>query len=179
MRRWNVRADDLRDRERRLPVEVIRSQRRRKTVQAREVGGTIQLHIPAWMSAADEAHWVDEMQRLLARATAPDDRALARRARALARRYRLPQPSSVTWSDRQDRRWGSCTPATGRIRVSRRLCDAPSWVLDYVLVHELAHLKVAAHDGRFHALVSRYPRAERAKGFLEGWMWIESDLTGS
>jgi predicted metal-dependent hydrolase len=40
--------------------------------------------------------------------------------------------------------------------------------VDYVLVHELVHLLEPGHDDRFWALVARYPRAERARGFLEG-----------
>ena len=35
-----------------------------------------------------------------------------------------------------------------------------------MLVHELAHLVVADHSAAFHALVDRYPKAERARGFL-------------
>jgi catechol 2,3-dioxygenase-like lactoylglutathione lyase family enzyme len=104
-----------------------------------------------------------------------DDEELVRRATALARRYRLPAPTSVRWSDRQGRRWGSCTPSTGSIRVSARLATAPSWVLDYVVVHELAHLSVPAHDARFHALVSRYPRSQRAQGFLDAWGLAPAD----
>jgi hypothetical protein len=41
-------------------------------------------------------------------------------------------------------------------------------VIDYVLVHELAHLIEAGHTPTFWAWVDRYPKAERAKGFLEG-----------
>jgi predicted metal-dependent hydrolase/catechol 2,3-dioxygenase-like lactoylglutathione lyase family enzyme len=153
-----------------LPVEVIRSHKRRKTVQAREVDGRLQVLLPSWMSAADEARWVKEMQRRMARRTpATDDAELGRRAAALARRYRLPAPASARWSDRQGRRWGSCTPSTGTIRVSSRLAMAPPWVLDYVVVHELAHLVVPVHDTRFQTLVNRYPRSQRAQGFLDAW----------
>ncbi|MDQ1462801.1 MAG: hypothetical protein QOI08_4285, partial [Actinomycetota bacterium] len=62
--------------------------------------------------------------------------------------------------------WGSCTPEDGAIRVSSRLAPYPSWVLDYVLVHELAHLVVASHGPAHDELVDRFPLAERARGFL-------------
>ena len=44
----------------------------------------------------------------------------------------------------------------------------PSWVVDYVLVHELAHLQIPGHGADFWALVDHYPRAQRARGYLEG-----------
>jgi hypothetical protein len=65
-------------------------------------------------------------------------------------------------------RWASCTPAEGTIRISERLRDAPGWVVDYVLVHELVHLLVPGHGQDFWELVRRYPRTERAIGYLEG-----------
>ena len=45
----------------------------------------------------------------------------------------------------------------------------PGWVVDYVLVHELAHLLEAGHTPAFWAWVDRYPQAEKAKGYLEGY----------
>jgi predicted metal-dependent hydrolase len=77
-------------------------------------------------------------------------------------------PVSVRWSTDQNSRWGSCTPGDGTIRLSARLRPFPTWVVDYVLVHELAHLLVADHGPAFQALMARYPKAERARGFLEG-----------
>jgi predicted metal-dependent hydrolase len=149
-----------------LPVEVVRSTRRRKTVQAVVVDGRIRVHLPAWMSEHDEQTYVASLVERLQRQYRSDHVDLVGRAATLAQRYGLPLPRSVQWSDRQRARWGSCTTATRDIRVSRRLAEWPSWVLDYVLVHELAHLAVPNHSPEFHALVDRYPRAERAKGFL-------------
>ena len=56
------------------------------------------------------------------------------------------------------------------IRLSHRLQAMPAWVVDYVLVHELAHLLEPAHGPGFRRLVEGYPRAERAEGFLEGFL---------
>ncbi|NPA31953.1 MAG: M48 family metallopeptidase, partial [Chloroflexi bacterium] len=96
------------------------------------------------------------------------DADLEKRARALNRRYfdgRL-RWQSIRWSTRQNKRFGSCTPARGTIRISHRLQRVPRWVLDYVLMHELAHLVEPNHSPRFWALVNRYPLAERARGYL-------------
>ncbi|HYA45213.1 MAG TPA: M48 family metallopeptidase, partial [Acidimicrobiales bacterium] len=88
------------------------------------------------------------------------------RVRRLAAALGLPIPSEVRWVDNQVWRWGSCTPGAGVVRISSRLAKEPLWVLDYVLVHELAHLRVRGHSKAFWALVNRYPLAERARGFL-------------
>ncbi|WP_231928241.1 M48 metallopeptidase family protein [Devriesea agamarum] len=91
-------------------------------------------------------------------------------ATRLSREYldSLAVPVSVTWSTRQNSRWGSCTPADGTIRLSSRLRTMPAWVFHYVLLHELTHLLVPDHGPDFWAWMQRYPRAERARGFLEG-----------
>jgi len=74
----------------------------------------------------------------------------------------------VRWVDNQQRRWGSCTPEDGTIRLSRRLANAPDYVVDYVLLHELAHLIEPGHGPAFAALMAGYPKLERAEGYLEG-----------
>ena len=147
-------------------VEVVRSAKRRKTVSAREVDGVIRVSIPASMSRTEETRWVDEMVRRLSRQATSCAIDLEARTGQLARRYGLPTPTSIRWVGNQGSRWGSCTPADRTIRISDRMAGFPPWVLDYVIVHELAHLVVAGHDERFHALVARYPKAERATGFL-------------
>ncbi len=125
------------------------------------------------MSKADEDRWVVEMLGRLDRQDArrrPGNEALEERAARLSERYLDGRAValSVTWSNRQNGRWGSCTPADGTIRLSSRLQGMPDWVVDYVLVHELAHLLQPGHDPAFWALVGRYPRTERARGYLEG-----------
>jgi predicted metal-dependent hydrolase len=149
-----------------MKVEVVRSPRRRKTVQAREVDGVLRVSIPATMTTADEERWVAEMVRRMQRRGATGAVDLEQRALQLATRYDLRVPASIRWSENQEWRWGSCTPSQATIRISSRLAGEPAWVLDYVIVHELAHLQAPGHNARFWALVNRYPLAERARGFL-------------
>ena len=149
-----------------LPVRVIESARRKKTVSARIVDDTIEVRVPAHMRTAERERHVADLVRRLEKKRAKGTVDLAARARELARRHDLPEPTTIVWSDRQNRRWGSCTPATGAVRISHRLAEVPTWVLDHVIVHELAHLVVPDHSPAFHELVARYPKAERAEGFL-------------
>jgi predicted metal-dependent hydrolase len=155
-------------------VEVRRSRRRRRTVSAYRDGDTIVVMIPATMTRAQEAEWVEAMVARLERSEqrkqlSDDD--LMRRAIRLTDRHLggLAVPESVRWVDNQTSRWGSCTPGDRTIRLSSRLQGMPVWVVDYVLVHELAHLLEAGHDASFWAWVDRYPQAEKAKGYLLGW----------
>lgn len=156
------------------PVEVRRSRRRRRTVSAyRNDEGTVVVMIPARMTKAEETEWVATMVARLERSerrNRPSDDALARRAETLSQRYLegLARPSSVRWVANQQHRWGSCTPADKAIRLSDRLQGMPGWVIDYVLLHELAHLLERGHTKTFWRMVDRFPKAERARGFLEG-----------
>lgn len=164
-------------------IEVRRSARRRRTVSAyRENGRTIVL-IPAGFTREQEREWVTTMVgRLAAKGQRGrrSDEGLAGRAAELSRLHLggLARPVSVAWVDNQRSRWGSCTPSRGSIRISSRLREMPPWVLDYVLVHELAHLLQPSHGPQFWALVAAYPHTERARGFLEGYSAAVGEPSG-
>ena len=148
---------------------MIRSPRRHKTSAARVVHGVIEVRIPAWLSASQEAQTVDGLVARLRKSTDLSDTVadLAERSLWLARRFDLPRPRLIRWVGNQHKRWGSCTPSTGEIRISSRLRRAPGYVLDYVIVHELAHLVEHGHGPKFKDLEDRFPQRERAEGFLE------------
>jgi predicted metal-dependent hydrolase len=153
-------------------VEVVRSRNRRKTVQAAQEGNVVRVYMPATMTRADEEKWVDEMlsrmERRERRERAEAAVDLDERAALLSARHLdgYARPSSVRWVTNMRDRYGSCTPDDGTIRISDGLSGMPGWVLDYVIVHELVHLIEPSHNSRFWALVARYPRTERARGFL-------------
>lgn len=155
-------------------VEVRRSRRRRRTVSAYREGERIVVLIPASMSKSEESRWVTDMVARLRRQEGRrrrSDEDLLVRAHQLNDLYfgGLAAPASVRWVSNQKQRWGSCTPGDRSIRLSDRLHAVPDWVVDYVLVHELAHLLEPGHSPEFWGWVERYPKSERARGFLEGY----------
>ena len=154
-----------------MNIRIIRSKKRRKTVQAREVEGTLEILAPACMSDRELAPYIDNFKIRFERRKKKkelDDKALEKRAGELNRLYfdgRL-RWASIRWVINQNNRWGSCTPERGTLRISHRLAHMPQFVQDYVIVHELAHLLESNHGSGFWDLVYRYPRTERARGYL-------------
>jgi hypothetical protein len=155
-------------------VEVRISKRRKKTSEAKWVAGRIVVSVPAHLSAESRQKTVDWLvERLLTRhqlqSGLTDDDLLAR-AIELSDRYLVgTHPVSVRWVTNQTARWGSCSYYSGHIRVSHRLRVVPEWVLDSVLVHEVAHLTHADHSSAFHKLAGAYPRHKEAGIFLAGY----------
>jgi hypothetical protein len=155
-----------------MDVKIIRSKKRKKTVSARIEDGKFVVQAPAAMSDAELQPIIENLQRRLERRQAKkqlDDDALQRRAQQLNRQYfhgKL-KWESIRWVTNQNKsRFGSCTPVNGTIRLSHRLAEMPTFVQDYVIVHELAHLLEANHGPKFWKLVNRFPRTERARGYL-------------
>jgi predicted metal-dependent hydrolase len=63
-------------------------------------------------------------------------------------------------------RWGSCTP-TGVLTFNWRIVQAPTVVVDYLIVHELAHLLEQNHSREFWSIVAVHvPAWEKAKEWL-------------
>ncbi len=157
--------------EERWPVEVIKSKKRRKTVGATLKDGVLVVRAPATMSDEDLEPIIADFQVRMARKVRPiaqTDEMLQQRAQELNRAFfndRL-RWQSIRYVKNQNKRFGSCTPARGTIRLTDRLATMPTWVRDYVIVHELAHLEQANHGPQFWALVNPYPLTERARGYL-------------
>jgi predicted metal-dependent hydrolase len=161
-----------------LPVVVVRSARRRRTVSADIRDGVLRVSIPGHFSASQEKHWVKRMVERMAQryptappvesdAPVPD---LLLRAEELARRFLDGRgvPARISWVTNQNSRWASATPAHRTIRLSHRLQGMPHWVVDYVILHEMAHLIEPSHSPAFWRLLTSYPRTETAKAFLDG-----------
>lgn len=173
-------------------VEVVRSARRRRTASARVVRGRVVVRVPARTSTDEEAELVATLvARLRGRALAPPppvdglpdrvprrstertgggrgDRWLVARADEVGTRWLDGlRATHVTWSSRMQTRWASCSVASGRIRISDRLADAPEAVLDNVLLHELAHLRVQGHGPDFAAIMARDPRSAAVDQWLD------------
>jgi len=155
------------------PVEVRTSAKRRKTASAFWQDGRVVVVLPERLPRADRVELVDGLvRRVLAQRphVTTSDRDLLVRSASLADRYLGGvRPASVRWVSNQQRRWGSCTSRTREIRISDRLRVVPGWVLDAVLVHELAHLIEPTHSARFRRLAARYPRTSEADLYLAGF----------
>jgi hypothetical protein len=154
-----------------VDIKIERSAGRVKTVSARQVGDTLVVRAPADMGDDELTPIVERLKRRLERRQLKrslDDDDLAHAAQRLNAQIfgGMLSWQSIEWVTNQDGRWGSCTPANGTIRLNHRLAEVPTWVRDYVIVHELAHLREANHGPGFWKLVNRYPKTERARGYL-------------
>ena len=156
------------------PVDVRTSARRRKTSSAQWVNGRIVVSLPAHLKGKERDETVTWLVgRLMAKrhgVRALGDEALMERAVALSDRYLGGvRPASVRWVTNQQARWGSCSWHSKEIRLSHRLREVPEWVIDAVLVHEMAHLVHPDHSPAFHRLANHFPRHAEASLFLAGY----------
>jgi hypothetical protein len=156
-----------------VEVEVQVSKRRRKTATAYWQHNRIMVVLPAHLRGRERSEMIDWLvERVRAKrpgAGASDADLYARAARLADRYVNGVRPDSIRWVTNQQRRWGSCSAATKEIRLSHRLKSVPDWVLDAIVVHELAHLVHPDHSTSFRQLADRYPRQRDAALFLDGY----------
>lgn len=159
---------------------VVRKERRKRSISAFRSAGIIEIHIPARLSKRQEIELIPEMIAMVLKREAKarkGDEQLLQISLKILEKY-LPdfyeRPTSITWRNMNER-WGSCTTVDGTIRISERLINAPDYVLNYIIFHELIHLRVHAHDENFYQYLNRYTDQDRAEAFLEGY---ESGVQG-
>ena len=150
-----------------LRIHFVRMRRARRYVMRVRPDGDVRVTIPRGGSKAEairfaERHgdWARRQRSRVLQAKRPPevDRELRRRAAeelppqllALAAKHQLPI-SRVTIRDQRSR-WGSCS-AKGHIALNYRLMLMPTHVREYILIHELMHLRQANHSIRFWRLV--------------------------
>lgn len=162
-------------------IVVVRSNRRKKSISAYRAGGRIVVSIPARMSKADERSIIPEMVAKIRNQEAANTMShslLTRRIDELLSDL-APEitirPASVVWRTMRER-WGSCTSVDRTIRISDRLKGAPGYVIDYVLFHEAIHLETSDHGKDFKRLLERFPKADLANAYLEGYESAERAL---
>jgi predicted metal-dependent hydrolase len=164
----------------------VRHPRARRYVVSVRTDGVVRVTVPRWGSmrearafAGEQQPWIERQLRRLReeRVAVPAvPEALQREAWARARRELPPRLLELAASldlsiarisvRNQKWRWGSCS-RRGHICLNWRLVDMPGWVRDYVMVHELMHLRRMDHSRRFWKLVAAAcPDYERARAWL-------------
>ncbi len=154
-------------------IEIVRSAQRSKTVSGEFKHGKLRIHVPALLSKEQEEHYVativERVERRETQQMLNEGDPLRKRAAELNAAYFAGKLdiASVTYVTNQNSRFGSCSVRRKTIRLSHHLAEAPAWVRDYVLMHEMAHLIEPGHNRRFWAIVDRYPRAQEARRYLK------------
>ena len=153
---------------------VVRKERRRRSISAFRQGGVIEIHIPAKMSKRQELEMIPEMIAMVLRRegrSRKTDLQLLEIGMELLAKY-LPDfdvvPASINWRNMSER-WGSCTTVDRTIRISDRLIGAPNYVLNYIIFHELIHLRIPGHDQDFYNYLNRFTDQQKCEAFLEGF----------
>jgi predicted metal-dependent hydrolase len=160
-----------------IAVEIVRDGRLRSRVHWEWSGDHVRVRAPRRVPQREldrlVAEIVEDVKRRRAQVRARADQDLETLARRINKQYFGSEITwhSIRWVGNMRKRLGSCTnggPTDGDIRISNQIKGWPDWVVEYVVAHELAHRKHSNHNNEFWAYVAKYPRTERARGFLLG-----------
>jgi len=159
-----------------LELTVVR--KRVKNINARLRGKTLLVSAPHRVSAGELEETILQLARRLVRRSRAEvvnsDGGAEKIARKVAARFSdSPEVAEVRFVTNQRSRWGSYSRQTGVVRLNAALRQMPPWVLEAVVVHELAHTFHLDHSPAFWDLVrSVCPKTDRARAFLEGVSWL-------
>jgi len=149
-----------------------------KNINIRLVGNELRVSAPPWVSSAELGETIRTLARRLvrrerAKVVNGEENALEL-ARKVARKFPdRPEIEAARFSTGQDSRWGSYSTRTRTIHLNAALRQMPSWVLEAVVAHELAHVNHPDHSPAFWTLLRRVcPQTDRARAFLEGVTWL-------
>jgi len=126
----------------------------------------LQLHLPenSWneVTEADLQHYFPKLQKFYQREA---EKLIQERIQIWSNQMQL-FPKALNFRN-QKSRWGSCT-SRGSIQINWRLIGAPLEVIDYILVHELAHLRHMNHSKDFWNLVEEhFPELQKSERWLK------------
>ncbi len=167
---------------RKLTIVLERSDRLTKTVRWLVKEDDLILRVPSKMSIKQITDILEGIKDKVFAEPIPVKRSSDAELETLARTLNLRyfdgalQWNSIRWVNNMEKRLGSCTaggPTDGDIRISTKLQPWPSYVLEYVVAHEICHRQYADHSAEFWSLVARYPQTERARGFVEGLAYAQ------
>lgn len=160
-----------------MEILLISSKKRKRTASARIKKGVLEIRVPAWIGkkraeflAKKFLKKIKKKQRLFS-----SDKILARKAEIINQKYFDGKLAGfkIIWSKKMISSFGICSPEKKLIRISSRVKNFPSWVFDYLIIHELAHLVYPNHGRKFWQKVGEFPKAEQARGFLQGFNFFE------
>jgi predicted metal-dependent hydrolase len=167
--------------------EFVRHPRARRYVVRVRADGSVRVTIPRWGSkreavafAEQQRGWIEkQLARLENERPEPREELSDEETRALRTRAKKELPDRLLQLAsalglrvarvsvrNQQSRWGSCSP-NGHICLNWRLVTMPEWVRDYVIIHELMHLKRLDHSKKFWKLVAAAcPQYQEARAWL-------------
>jgi len=155
-----------------MRIAVKKSTKRKKTIQARIRNGLMEVVTPANISQERLNKVIENFKRRFEKRTKEallnKENKLMKRAQELNKRYfdsKL-KIKSIRYSARQTKKFGVAYTKRGAIIINGCLKKMPPWVEDYVIIHELSHLIHPNHSKEFWQAVKKYPKAERAIGYL-------------
>jgi predicted metal-dependent hydrolase len=161
-------------------IEIIRSKKRKKTIQARLTGEkTVRVLAPYGSNEDIIVGFVKKTVKKFAlkESISGKEGELQKRAEMLRDKYISNAPDfTISYSESLRTTWGKCFIRDKNIILNPKLGSFPLWVIDYVIIHEIAHLIFPDHGKNFRALVSKYRLKERAVGYLYAKGIYQADI---